>query len=93
MSFGVRLRSNFNDIAIGCRTKEVRNCLIYYLITYSLFTPFVVFLYYFEVDYLGWANYIVSGIEAVEYINVIFAMFIYNIILSKLSLISLQVGS
>jgi len=54
---------------------------------------FSVFLYYYEIDYLGWAPWKFSAMMTMIYIDMIIAVVIYNIFLSKLSLRTLCFGS
>ncbi len=54
---------------------------------------FSVFLYYYEVDYLGWAPWKYSAMMTMVYIDMIIAVVIYNIFLANWSLRALSVGS
>jgi hypothetical protein len=54
---------------------------------------FSVFLYYYEVDYLGWAPWKYGAMMTMVYIDMIIAVVIYNIFLANWSLRALSLGS
>lgn len=54
---------------------------------------FSVFLYYYEIDYLGWAPWKYSAMMTMIYIDMIIAVVIYNILLQNLSLRTLSLFS
>jgi hypothetical protein len=51
---------------------------------------FSVFLYYYEIDYLGWAPWKYSAMLSMIYIDIIIAVVIYNNFLSNLTLRTLS---